>query len=251
VLAARAAAAPPPISAEAEAAASATAALARIRPEARFRIHVAPVGDASDGSTLLVWIAGELQAPPADDPWRRGGTGQIDVIAGSVTAKASVTLAAGERTFLTSVPLPSAASGHLEVRARLTGTDPDAARLADSIHMPAHPRRPAAVIVPPRAGNGNRPCRPRRSCSAARTRPRRDPVPAASKPGTGRLLDRTGQPLPVPVTVATRTDEGTGQQWISGDVTLAPLGAGDYTIEVTTIGATGEHKVFTAIRVVR
>jgi VWFA-related protein len=252
VLAARAAAAPPPISAEAEAAASATAALARIRPEARFRIHAAPAVDGPDESVSVVWIAGELQPPPAADPWKSGGTGEITVTAGTVTATARVTLAAGERTFLTPVSLPSRVSGgSLDVRARLTGTDPTAARLADSIHVPltAGARLPLLFRRGPATGNRLLPAATFLFSRTERVRVE-IPVGAAAKPGTGRLLDRGGQPLPVPVTVATRTDDATGRHWITADVTLAPLGAGDYTIEVSMLSGS-EHKVMTAIRVVR
>jgi hypothetical protein len=55
------------------------------------------------------------------------------------------------------------------------------------------------------------------------------------------------------VTVGARTDDGSAQHWITADVTLAPLAAGDYTIEISILapGAATEHKVFTAIRVIR
>ena len=60
------------------------------------------------------------------------------------------------------------------------------------------------------------------------------------KPGTGRMLDRTGQPLAVPVTVGERVD---GQQrWITADLALAPLAPGDYAVEIRTVGATGEDR---------
>ena len=42
--------------------------------------------------------------------------------------------------------------------------------------------------------------------------------------------------LPVPVTVGERTDEATGQRWITADVTLAPLAPSDYLVEV------GDHR---------
>ena len=65
------------------------------------------------------------------------------------------------------------------------------------------------------------------------------------------MLDRAGQPLAVPVTVGERTDDSSGQRWITADVALAPLAPGDYVIEVGTIESTGEVRVVTGIRVVR
>lgn len=255
VLAARAAAAPEPLGAEAAAAKAAIDALTRIRPEARFRIHATPFGEAPDGPVTQVWVAGELQPPPAADPWKLGGTGDVEVTAGGTTATARVTLAPGERTFLTTVTLPSPASGGaIDVRARLTGADPDAARLADSIHVPlaSGVRLPLMFRRGPTTGNK---LLPAATFLFSRTeRVRVDiPVSASARPGSGRLIDRGGQASPVPVTVGARTDDASGQHWISADVTLAPLGAGDYTIEIAILapGSTTAHKVLTAIRVVR
>ena len=52
------------------------------------------------------------------------------------------------------------------------------------------------------------------------------------KPGSGRLLDRTGQALGVPVTMGERTDDASGQHWITADVALAPLAPGTTSIEM-------------------
>ena len=65
---------------------------------------------------------------------------------------------------------------------------------------------------------------------------------------TGALLDRTGKRTPVPVAVSERTDPATSQRWFLADVTLAPLGPGDYVIEMTrTAGA--PPTLLTGIRV--
>ena len=62
------------------------------------------------------------------------------------------------------------------------------------------------------------------------------PASPDAKPGSGRLLDQSGEPLAVPVTMGERTDEQKGQHWITADITLAPLGAGDYVVELTADG---------------
>jgi hypothetical protein len=77
------------------------------------------------------------------------------------------------------------------------------------------------------------------------------PAGADVKAGTGRLLDKSGEPLSIPVTTAERTDAQTGQRWLTADVTLAALAAGDYVIEFTTGDAAAQKKVMTAIRVTR
>ncbi|HEX5475424.1 MAG TPA: VWA domain-containing protein [Vicinamibacterales bacterium] len=65
---------------------------------------------------------------------------------------------------------------------------------------------------------------------------------------SGRLLDRKGQALPIPVTIGRRTDAATGQQWLTGTLVLAPLGPGDYVVELTVRGAQ-TTRVLTGVRV--
>ena len=77
------------------------------------------------------------------------------------------------------------------------------------------------------------------------------PVDGDAKPGAGRVLDRTGQPMQLPVTVSERVDEATGQRWITADVVLAPLAGGDYAIEIEVLGAAKSQRLISAIRVVR
>jgi VWFA-related protein len=251
VAAARAAAPPEPVSAEEAARDTAMASLARIRPEARFRIHAAPVrGDG--GAVTRVWVAGELQPFPASDPWGRGGTADLEISIGGSTASARVTLEAGQRGFLTSVALPKPVSGEaVDVRARLAGTDPDAARLADSIRVALAEGARYVVVFRRGPTTGNR-YQPAATFLFSRTERVRIeiPVPAGMKAGSGRILDRAGQPLPVPVALTTRTDPG-GTHWVTADVTLAPLGAGDYLVETAFTTGGGEEKVVTAIRVAR
>jgi hypothetical protein len=64
------------------------------------------------------------------------------------------------------------------------------------------------------------------------------------------MLDRAGQPLPLPVVMGEKVDEA-GRRWIVADVTLAPLGAGDYIIELSFTAGGSENKTVTAIRVGR
>ena len=64
------------------------------------------------------------------------------------------------------------------------------------------------------------------------------------------MLDRNGTALELPVTISERTDPA-GQRWLSADVTLAALGAGDYLVELSTSAGAVTRKVLTAIRVTR
>ena len=74
-------------------------------------------------------------------------------------------------------------------------------------------------------------------------------LPGQATGWTGALLDRTGKTLPIPVTTGERTEAATGQRWLIADVTLAPLGAGDYAIELTVQRAGEPAKILKAIRV--
>lgn len=66
---------------------------------------------------------------------------------------------------------------------------------------------------------------------------------------TGALLDRNGAKTIVPVATGERTDAATGQRWLTADITLAPLGPGDYVVELTTTMGSEQKKTLVAIRV--
>jgi VWFA-related protein len=63
------------------------------------------------------------------------------------------------------------------------------------------------------------------------------------------LLDRNGTKTIVPVAVGERTDAASGQRWLTADLTLAPLGPGDYVVELTTPKGTTQHKTLVGFRV--
>ena len=65
---------------------------------------------------------------------------------------------------------------------------------------------------------------------------------------SARLLDRTGKPLPIPLTGAVST-ESDGTRWMSTQVTLAPLAVGDYLVELTPDGDAA-RRVLAALRLV-
>jgi VWFA-related protein len=74
-------------------------------------------------------------------------------------------------------------------------------------------------------------------------------APGAGITWSGALLDRTGKPTVVPVTVGERADAATGQRWLTADVTLAPLGPGDYVVSLTTTEPNQNAQRLVAIRV--
>jgi VWFA-related protein len=249
VNAARRAAEAPAPSAASIALNAAIGGLARIRPDARFRINA--VG-WSAGDAATVWIAGEVFPPPGMSAGlTTGSTADIDVRAGNASQTTSVELGPGEKTFVTSVKLAPGTTGQVDVRARLR-TEDSAVPVTDAVQAEVGPAatQPLAFRRGPSTGNRLRPVADFRFSRTERLR-LEIPVGAQAKAGPGRMLDRNGQPLQVPVTVTERTDAASGQRWVTADITLAALAAGDYAVEVTAVDGSSELKVLTGIRVTR
>jgi hypothetical protein len=174
------------------------------------------------------------------------------VKAGGSSATARVTLAAGERAFAVPVTLSTPVdSGSLDIRARLAGPDGAAEPLTDFLHVDLAQGLGQPMIYRRGPSTGNR-LVPAASFQFSRTeRARLEFAVGADTKAGARLIDRMGQPLAIPVTVGERTDDRTTQRWITADIILAALGAGDYGLELSLTTATGEQKVITAIRVAK
>jgi VWFA-related protein len=227
---------------------SALAKLTRIRPEVRFRVNAAV---AAGTSAETVWVAGEL-APTGGKPdeYALGGTADVEVNADGKTTTARVTLKPGERTFATSLKLESAPNGPIEARVRLTPADGPAEALTDTVRIDRDPTAATALLFRRGATTGNR-VLPAADVRFSRIERLRLEVPVSSdiKPGVGRILDRMGQPLPIPVPLTERTDDA-GQRWILADITLSQLSAGDYVVELE-LGTEPAARSLTAIRISR
>ena len=223
--------------------------LGRVRPDARFRINAI----AGAGAKPTIWIAGELQsAAGRPDDFAQGGTVDIQITAGSQSTTARVALKPGERTFLTTAPLPAGTAGDLSIRARLAATEGGAMPLSDMLQIEQASSGMQPLFFRRGVTTGNRvlPAADLRFSRTERVRLEL-PVYGDSKAGGGRILDRLAQPMPLPVTVGERLDDATGQRWITADVVLAPLAGGDYAIEIEVVGDGKTQKVISAIRVVR
>ena len=249
VAAAKKAAEPPAGSAPASAMGAALGSLGRIRPDARFRINAAGLQTGGKGT---IWVAGEAYPQPGERPdLTASSTADIEVRAGSVSQTATVTMKPGERTFITAITLPSVPEKTIDVRARLK-TEGTITPATDSVQteIGSTATQPLAFRRGPSTANRLMPAADFRFTRNERVR-LEIPVGADAKPGGGRMLDRNGLPLQLPVTVGERTDDSTGQKWITADVVLAPLAAADYVIEVTTSQGGTDSKLLTAIRVGR
>lgn len=234
-------AAPPPVPAHVSAAQTALGGLARLRPSSRLATRAVAV----QGDKTMLWVAGELRKPGA-----AAATAEITVTTGDVTASATAPIAAGDRAFLVPVPLTVKAVKPIDVRVRISegaGQIP----FTDMLQITPADGLPQPVLYRRGPATGNR-LQPAGEPVFSRTERLRIELPAAADRtlGSGRLLDRNGSPIELPVTLGERVDDG-GRRWLTADITLAPLGAGDYVMELTGAINGTEQKALTAIRVTR
>ena len=239
---ARASAAP------ATALAAAFATLARIRPEPRFRVHAALGPKHAAAAARTLWIAGEL--PPALQEWSRGANVGIEVAAGAMSNSTQIVLKSGERGFLTSIVVEN--PGPIDIRARVTNPDPTVTGFTEAVRLDYTGDAPQPLFFRRGPTTANR-LQPAADFQFSRSERLRVDVPVLGdlKPAQGRLLDKTGQDVKIPVAVSERTDTSDGQRWMTGDLTLAPLGAGDYAIELTMGRPGAEQKILAAFRLAR
>ena len=242
-----------PVPPAAAAVGSAMASLSRLRPDTRFSMNAVPIRTGGGDSVSIVWIAGELPAGSRDNLLAQGGTVTLEVKTGGASTTAQVKLAPGERTFAIPVKLTAPVqSGTLDVRATLATTGQEADPFSDILRLDLASSIGQPMLFRRGVSTGNR-LLPAASFQFSRTERARLEFPAAADAttATGRLLDTAGEPLAIPVTIGERTDPQAGQRWVTADIILAPLSAGDYVVELTRGGADAQHKILTAIRVTK
>jgi VWFA-related protein len=243
------AALPPPTSAAPSAemaiAASAASAVAHMTGSVRdlpLRVHVTAGWRAgADGRPAAAfWTVGEVvdRVPGADlEAVLTTGAGEI------VTTGRGRIVPGTTSALVALVPGEGGEPGDYVIRVRSqspTGTE----TLSMPVTLPPASQSSGAVFIRRGPVTGNK------DVATADLRFRRSErvrveVPSASDATGARLLDRTGKPLAVPVVAATRTDAD-GTRWATGELTLAPLGPGDYVIEVLA----GSTRTLVAFRLV-
>ncbi len=219
---------------------------------ASFRIRTAAWA-STDGSSF--WLVAELDPRLKRD------------LVWSATVKAEVTVMAGDgKQLFTKVLDVPAAENSFALRVPEQGEIPDedyavrvriypegdqSVALSDTARV-ALGRAPRALSEPLVWRRG--PTTGPRHVQTASTRFRRedrlrlefatrlDDTPQA------RLVDRTGSPLQVPVAATTRADrDDEGLRWVVAEVTLAPLAAGDYEIELELAGGVATSFAFSVV----
>ena len=226
-------------------AAAAVARLAAATRDQTLRVHVvAGWLPASDGKpTAAFWTVGEVaDRIPGSDldvavSAARGeivGTARGRVTPGATSALVRVT------------PGQDVVPGEYVVRLRSqspAGSDV----VSVPVSLPPSPDASGAVFIRRGPVTGNKDV-PTADLRFRRSERLRVEVPFGGQTAAARLLDRTGKPMAVPVVSNTRQDAD-GSRWATAELVVAPLGAGDYVIEMTEPG-TAQSGRFIAFRVI-
>jgi len=241
--AAAADAAPSPETAHALAIESVLTPLTAFARETSLRLRAAAGWTAADRAR--VWVVGELGLA---DTWKAGAEADVQLTKeGETLATAHAVVPPGTRTFKVAlVPSKAMAAGDytVSVRTRATSmmaTSSDMVPLA----LPAAPQALGSILVRRGPFTGLKEV-PTADLRFRRSEQMRVEIPAAGDvQPSARLLDRTGKPMPVPLTPGVREDAD-GSRWHTAQVPLVPLAPGDYIVEI----AAGDTRTLTAFRVV-
>jgi VWFA-related protein len=223
------------------------------RSQLRIRAAAWNATAASDKPAAAIWIVGEVDYRTRKElAWSAGATADVAVVTatGADIAEKTIELPAGQGSFTLRVPdAGGVPPGEYAVRVRVKPNQDASLPVSDT----------ARVIVPSDAvqvGEGvlwrRGPTTGPRYATTADPRFQRSErirlehaTTAAGMP-VARMLDRSGNPLNVPVQVTDRQDASGEFRWLVAEAALAPLAPGDYAIELALDGA----KVVTAFKVV-
>ena len=219
--------------------------LARLRPGADLYTH----GVVHAGQ---LQIAVEISSRAIEQGrWAQGGAVHIDVGgSGATKTTASGTIEPGARGALIHVPGVSG-DGPWQVAVRVTGTgggDPIDDRF--EIRAPTSTLLGAALLY---RGTPS-PRSPLRAVADFQFRRTERahfewPILQPLDNRSARLLDRKGQPLPIPVTLTERPGEKLAT--LVADVQLAPLTDGEYVVDVSASRGGVTERALVALRVIR
>lgn len=221
--------------------------LGRIRPDARAFLTAART---ASGLEVVVELAGrEIEAG------RFAAGAPVSVTAASKddgrSASAEGHIPTGSRSTVVTVPVAST-DAPLRVTLRMPGASRNDESIEEGIDVPAAAAGGTTELLVFRAAASPRAALQRAADPVFRRTERVHlewPVGANVDSHGGRLLNRQGDPLPVPVVMSERLDGG--RVVLIADLGLAPLAPADYVIELTASrGDKGQQQWF-ALRVVR
>lgn len=229
----------------AAAVASALASLAAVGREVPIRLHA--TAGWTPANTPRVWAVFEIGRGVQDD-WAEGGQADAMLVdaTGRTVATGRVQVPPRATTARIMLTVPGLAAGDYQLQLRAKGSRATAASSETTrITIGEAPRATDAALFRRGLTTGNRDV-PTADRRFRRSDWLRMEIPASlSDPVTARVLDRNGNPLSIPVTAALR-DDPDGSRWQTAEVSLAPLAAADYLMEVTG----GASRTVIAFRVI-
>jgi VWFA-related protein len=264
--AAAASAAPPaastPASAPGSTVADALSVLSRIRREAAVRGLAGYTwrGGTDGAPKASIWVAGEFDATAVarDERWDSGADVSIDVTGpgGASVDAVRQALTRDSRSFVVRLPAAGAVGpGAYDIRitskaaGATLGTTETLRVVVPGASAAEGPLVGQAALFRrgPYTGPDWTPAADLRFRRQERVKIEAAVVGATTS-AAARLLDRSGNPLPLPV-ISSQRDEG-GARIVSGEVTLAPLTAGDYLLEITVANGPLTRRELAAFRII-
>jgi VWFA-related protein len=236
--------------------------LAKVRAQSVVQAQAGYLWTIEAGGALrpVLWLAGEWDSSIAtrDEQWKGGAEVAIAVTAPDKASLSTTTqtLTRETRGFFLRVPVPAGQTAG-EYALRLT-TKPVGATLGSTetvrVALPAIPAAGSAAVGQPitfRRGPFTGPNWQPAGDLRFRRQERLKVEFHVAGPMTAsevRLLDRSGNPLGIPVTAAA-LDE-VGGKVVTGELVLSPLTVGDYVLEATITSGATTQKVLAAFRIV-
>ena len=220
--------------------------LSTLARELPVRLHASAGWTPAGAAT--VWAVAEVSRGPQGDDWAGGGQADAMLVdsSGKTAATARAQIAPGSSSVRLALSSTGLAAGDYQLQIRTKGAQA-ASAASDTLRitLPAAPHATGAIFFRRGATTGNRETATADLRFRRSDRLRVDVPAAAATAVTGRLLDRTGNAMAIPVT-ATIRDDPDGSRWQSAEVSLAPLAPGDYLIELTS----GSDRAIEAFRIV-
>jgi VWFA-related protein len=214
---------------------------------------------AAGGSGYLQ-ITVELDRATAAAPeWANGGTMRVEIgpadASGTARQVEELVLSAGQRVYALRHPARDLlAPGRYQVRAQLTAAGARSPlTLSTVVAVPAAEALLGTAAVASRRGPGTgRLFQPTADPRFRRTERLvvETPLLATDATVSARLLNRLGQPMAVPVTLAERIDESLQLRVSLAELALAPLAPGEYVVEVTATKGTATSTVSYGFRMI-
>jgi hypothetical protein len=235
-------AASPAVMAETAAIGAALAPLGALARDVPIRLQA--VSGWKPGNSAAVWMIGELGA---GDEWKSGADADVLLTSpgGATVASTHAHVDPGLRSFRVSfTPSEPLVPGEYMVRLRARGgLSSTASNETLPVALAPPPQASGVLFVRRGPATGNRDM-PTADLRFRRSEHIRLELPEPQGSVMARLLDRTGKPLAIPVTTTTR-EEGDGSRWVTAQLALAPLAAGDYIVEF----ANGSMRTLAAFRI--